>query len=265
MSVTEILPRACAAVESLAERLAAVLCDLPSAAAPVSAAWTGRDAAAHLVSVGTLYAGLACGVSSPIQELTSAAVREFNAIRLADIAETEPGELAKGVAAAAAEFVHAVSGRPGTAPVRWHGGIPLQLAQLAGVLVGEFVLHGYDIAVAVDAAWPISPDHVALASSPARALLPFLVDPAASRGHTATYRVDLGPSGRSSVRFLDGVVSGAGDEVPVDCEISADPVAFFLLRRGRLDRAAAIALGLLRYGGARPDLGAGYLRLFRSF
>lgn len=266
MDATEILHQARTAVEVLADRLADVLRALPTTTAMVSTEWTVRDAAAHLVSSTALYAELAAGAASPIAELTPAAMSAFNARRLADIADTEPGALAKAVTVAVDHFLDATGGRPGDTPIRWHGGIRLELAQLGGTLVGEYLLHGYDVAVPAEAAWPISREHVALASQPVRALLPVIVDPATSRGHTAAYRLDLGSLGCSTVRFVDGVISAAaGDEAPVDCVISADPVAFFLVRRRRLAQTAAIALGLLRFGGPRPELGLTYLRLFRTF
>lgn len=250
----------------LADRLCDVLRALPTTSAAVSPAWTVRDAAAHLVSGTAFYAELAAGATSPITELTPAAMGAFNARRLADIADTEPGALAKAVTASVDHFLDATGGRPGGTPVRWHAGVPLELSQLTGILVGEYLLHGYDIAASAGAAWPIGTDHMALASHPMRTLLPMAVDPATSRGHTAAYRLDLGPLGCSTVRFVDGAV-GAGpcDDTPVDCVISADPVAFLLVRQRRLAHTAATALGLLRFGGPRPELGPTYLRLFHTF
>jgi hypothetical protein len=49
---------------------------------------------------------------------------------------------------------------------------------------------------------------------------------------------------------------------PVDCTISADPVAYLLVASGRLTPTAAIALGLLSAGGPRPELAGDFGRLF---
>lgn len=265
MDATTILHHGRTAVEVLADRLAEMLCALPSTSAMVSPEWTVRDAAAHLVTSTALYAELAAGAASPITELTPAALSAFNARRLADIADTEPAALAKAVTAAVDHFLDATGGS-GTTPVRWHGGIRLQLAQLPGILVGEYLLHGYDIAVPAGAVWPISVEHVALASHAMRSLLHVAVDPVTGRGHTAGYRIDLGSLGCTTLRFADGTVSATlDDDGPVDCVITADPVAFFLVRQRRLAPTAATALGLLRFGGRRPDLGPVFLRLFRTF
>lgn len=265
MDATAILHQARTAVEVLAARLTDVLRELPTASAPVSPEWTVREAAAHLVSGTALYAELAAGATSPILELTHASVSEYNSRRLADIADTEPGALAKALEAAVDQFSDATGGRPGDAPIRWHGGLELELAHLAGILVGEYLLHGYDIAAAVGAAWPINIEHVALVGLSARSTLPVAVDPATSHGHTADYLIDLGVLGRSTMRFVDGAVSIVPcDGAPVDCVITADPVAFLLVRRRRLSQAAAIALGLLRFEGPRPELGPNYFQLFRA-
>jgi len=52
------------------------------------------------------------------------------------------------------------------------------------------------------------------------------------------------------------------DTGPVDCTIAADPVAFLLVVTGRLPAAAAIALGLWRLAGHRPELALGFTDLF---
>jgi hypothetical protein len=52
------------------------------------------------------------------------------------------------------------------------------------------------------------------------------------------------------------------DSGPVDCTITADPVAFLLVGSGRLSQWDAIALGLLEAGGDRPELALGFTDLF---
>ncbi len=121
----------------------------------------------------------------------------------------------------------------------WHGGITLTLAELTGLLVGEQLMHGYDIAAATGIPWSISVDDAALAFVGYRAVLLRTVDPDGAHGHTATYRVDLGVAGRLTVRFTDGVVALVpAYRGPVDCEITADPVAMLLVATGRLPRPA---------------------------
>ena len=266
MDETQILHAGRAVLESVADRLAALLETLPSASTPVSARWTVRDAAAHLICSASLYAELAVGAGAPYPQFSPSAVGEANAARIADIADTDPRTLAKGLTTAVAEFLDATAARRGDTTVCWHGDITLTLAELTGLLVGEQLVHGYDIAAATGIPWSISVDDAALAFVGYRAVLLRTVDPDGARGHTATYRVDLGVAGRLTVRFTDGVVALVpAYRGPVDCEITADPVAMLLVATGRLPQAGAITLGLLWAGGPRPELALGYGRLFRTF
>jgi len=265
MDDTEILHAARGTVEQLGDRLADLLAGRPGVAEPVGPAWTVREATAHLIGITGLYTELAAGATSPIPALTPIAVAEYNAARLADMTESDPRALAKALAAAVAGFMDATGGRPAGTTVRWHGGIRLDLARLTGILVAEFVLHGFDITAAVEVPWPVSPEHAALALFGRGAVLDRVVDPVAGRGHTATYVVDLGAAGRLGVRFADGALTvGEPDEAP-DCEITVDPVTMLLVTSGRLSPWTAVALGLLRGGGRRPDLAPGFSRLLHIF
>jgi uncharacterized protein (TIGR03083 family) len=269
MDATEILHDACVGVEVLAERLAEILHGVPTGAAAVSPEWSIRDAVAHLVSGTVLYAELAAGASSPVDDVSPHGFRVFNAQRLADIADIEPAQLAKSLSGAVAQFLGATDRRSADTIVRWHGGLELDLAQLSCVLLGEYVLHGYDVAAAVGAPWPIDPGHAALTLYGYGPLLPVCVDPSTSGGHTAGYELDVGAAGRLAVRFVAGAITvGPADERPrddgpVDCTITADPTAFLLVMSGRMPQATAISLGLLRASGPRPELGVGFGGLFR--
>jgi hypothetical protein len=69
--------------------------------------------------------------------------------------------------------------------------------------------------------------------------------------------------GRSVARFIDGEYRlEPADAGPVDCTISADPVAYLLVGAGRLSLWSAIALGLISAGGPRPELALRFNDLF---
>ncbi len=264
MNATQILHDERAAVEVLAGRLGDLLRDLPTADAAVGPRWSIRDAAAHLICGTSLYTELAGGTPSPLDDVSPEALARFNAQRLADIVDTEPGVLAKSLAGAVGQFLDATDGRSGDTPVTWHTGLTVDLSQLTGILLGEYLIHGFDIATAAGAPWPITPEHAALTLYGYGPVNATSVDPATSRGHTATYDIDLGVAGRFAVRFVDGEVAfGPPGEHPADCEITADPVAFLLVSTGRMSQWTAIALGLMRAGGRRPELAASFGNLFR--
>jgi uncharacterized protein (TIGR03083 family) len=262
--VDEVLEEARGAVADVGGRVVELLRGATDGAAPVSDRWTVRDAAAHLVGGTALYRELALGAPSPVPVLTPDALAHFNDERIADVAASGPALLGEHLAHEVAGFVAATDGRPGGQPVCWHGRIPVDLAQLTCVLLGEYVVHGYDLATALDAPWPVDPGHAALVLHGYGPLQAHSTDPVTAAGHTAAYGIDLGGDARSTVRFTDGAVTVTpGAPGPVDCEIGSDPVTFLLVGTGRLSQWAAVALGLLRAGGPRPELATGFGRLFR--
>lgn len=266
MDTTEILHGARSTVEALADRLAEILA-VPTAdvASRVSSEWTVRDAAAHLIGTTGLYAEIAGGGASPIPALTPSAVDKYNASQVADIGEADSRMLSKALTVTVGQFLDATSGRPADTSVTWHGGISIDLAPLTGILVAEYVLHGYDIATATGIAWPILPEQAALGLYGRGSVFPQVADPSTSSGHTATYLLDLGVAGRLTVRFVDGVLTvGTGDE-PADCEITTDPVTMLMVSSGRLSPYMAIALGIYRAGGRSPHLVPGFTRLIYTF
>jgi hypothetical protein len=79
----------------------------------------------------------------------------------------------------------------------------------------------------------------------------------------AAFEVEVRGGGRFVARFDDGTLHLEDpDSGPVDCQISAEPVALLLVAAGRLSQWPAIALGLLSAGGKRPELALGFNDLF---
>jgi uncharacterized protein (TIGR03083 family) len=256
MDATELLSRTRDAIVGATEAVAELIAAIPDpmALAPGSP-WTVRDFAAHLVVAGGVYTDIAQGIPSPIQSRERTYFNAELARRNADIAETDPGKLSRLFVDVMEGFLDATSDSPGDAPVIFHAGDPFTVAGLAGVLLGEVVLHGYDIATAIGRPWPIDPAATEVVLAAYAPALGFIVNPETTRGLSAGFGIGLRGVGEMTVRFIDGVFGleepGAG---PVDATISADPVAFLMVCAGRLSRYEAIALGLLSVGGNRPDL-----------
>lgn len=93
-------------------------------------------------------------------------------------------------------------------------------------------------------------------------LFPLCLNARTTAGHSAAYRVELDGADPFTARFRDGELHMEAVDETADCVVAADPVAFLLVGTGRLSRWAAIALGRLRPGGARPDLAVGFPGLF---
>jgi hypothetical protein len=254
-------------LESGARETAALVEAADPRAVPPGMRWSVRDLAAHLTCATALYIDLASGTRSPLDSMTPEALRAFNEQRIADVVDTEPEQLAKSIVTLMGRFVDIARRRPIDAPVSWHAGVTLDTAQLACVLLGEYVLHGLDIATAVVAPWPITPTQAALVLYGYGPVYPACVDPVTSAGHSAGYELDLGAAGRLGARFDAGSLTLApvsGNENGAwDCTITAEPTAFLLVSAGRMPQATAIALGLLGATGTRPELGLTFGRLFR--
>src|SRR4051812_46579266 len=137
MEATAIQHDALDAVETVAGQVAALFAVVDPSAVPPGLRWSVRDVAAHLISATALYTELAGGASSPLGSITPEALAAFNAEGIADVADTDPEQLAKSLQDVVGRFLDAAARRPQAEPVRWHAGIVLDTAQLAGALLAE--------------------------------------------------------------------------------------------------------------------------------
>jgi uncharacterized protein (TIGR03083 family) len=264
MDATEILSHTRQAIIANTTRVAELLAAIDDPGAPVpNSAWTQRDVGAHLISEPPLYIDIAQGVPSPIESLDPSCIERETTRRNADIAETDPGKLSRLMVDGIERFLDATSDQAADARIVFHGNFPYTLAGLTGVLLGEVILHGYDLATALRRPWPIDPVEAALVLTAYAPLFALCVHPDRTRGLSAGFGIELRGAGEMTVRFSDGAYSleeaGAG---PVDATISADPVAFLMVGSGRLNQYEAIALGLMSVGGNRPQLAVEFPDLF---
>jgi len=265
MDATTVLAEVRAALDEQGRRFAALVGSLPTSATPIAESeWTIRQAAIHLGMGMGVYAELATGTPSPIGSLLDKApVAAINAAFCADVPETDPGKLAGLIVDGLDRFLAATATRRGDQDVMFHCATRIDLADLACISLGEYLIHGYDVARSVGRPWLIDPHHAALAL---RGYLPFyrlIVNPQTTCGLTVAYRIEPRGGDEFTVRFTDGTYSlEAGGSGPVDCTITADLVAFLFVVSGRLPAAAAIALGMWRLSGNRPELALGFTDLF---
>lgn len=265
MDATELLGRTRDALAGAMERVAELIASIPDPQVLVpNSPWTVRDFAAHLILAGGQYTDMAQGVPSVYQSVDPAYLHAEFTRRQADIAETDPTKLSRLFVDAMEGYLDGTSDLPGDTPVIMHGQNPYTVGGMAGVLLGEELLHGYDIATAIGRPWPLDPADCELVLAGYAPVLGYFLDPDTARGLSAGFGIELRGAGAMTVRFTDGVFgleeAGAG---PVDATISADPVAFLMVGTGRLSRYQAVALGLLSVGGNRPDLAIGFWDFFR--
>jgi hypothetical protein len=264
MSPTTVLAQARSALEATARQTADLIRSLPDLHAPIPGSeWTVREAAVHLVNLAGIYTDIADGMPSPIESMTREALGNQNARRLGDIPESDPEKVAGLLTEAVAGLLEATACRSGDQAVVFHAGVSLDLADLMCISLGEHLLHGYDIARAVGFPWPIDPLHARLVLSGYGPCYESWLNDEAAAGLTASYGIELRGGNAFTVRFsAGGCHLEPRDSGVVDCTISADPVAFLLVRSGRMTQWEAIALGLYSTTGPMPELGLAFMDLF---
>lgn len=264
MSPATVLAQARSALEATARQTADLLRSLPDLHAPIPGSeWTVREAAVHLVNLAGIYMDIADGMPSPIGSMTKEALRDQNARRLGDIPESDPEKVAGLLTEAVAGLLEATACRSGDQVVVFHAGVTMDLATLMCIGLGEHLLHGYDIARAAGAPWLIDPLDALLVLSGYGPCAGSWLNGEAASNLTTSYRIELLGGDDFTVRVSAGVChTEPGDTAAVDCTIAADPVAYLLVRSGRMTQWEAIALGLYRVTGPAPELGLGFMDLF---
>ena len=224
--------------------------------------WTVRDAAVHLAGSNHRHIALANGGGSTATTLDKRDLDTRTRRHNAENPEADPKALANQIRDGFAEFLEVTATVPANRLIAYHGGLRPTLARMACVLLGEYVLHGYDIAAAVGSPWPIDPGHAALAVDSYRMAYPLIFQPPAAAGLRATYRIDVPGAVPFFVRIADGTYEELAAPPSIDCVISADPVTALMVRSGRLSQWPAVALGRLTFTGACPEIGPRFAELF---
>jgi len=224
--------------------------------------WTVRDAAVHLAGSNHRMAALAGGEASAVPSVDKQFLDARARKLIAENPETDGKKLAEQIREGLERVMAVTATLPGDQPISYHAGIRLDVGQLVSLYLGEYLLHGYDIAVAVGVPWPIDPGYAALAVRGFRACYSAIFNPTTAAGLDATYRLDTAGTDPFFVRITDATYEEPATLGSVDCIISADPVTALLVMSGRLTQLAAIALGRLTFSSDRPEIGPRFTDLF---
>lgn len=230
-------------------------------AAPVpGSTWTVGETIAHVTAGFRNHAAMARGSGRPYRSVDSIAAE--NQEMLATVGDPS----ADALAAAVDDLADALEQYPDDEPFRWHAGIEISRADEIGVTTGEAVVHGYDVARAVKAPWPISRDDAVVVLDASTALAPHFLDVEAAAQMRATFEIRVRGNGRYRFAFADGVLETSRvDRVPdADCRLSADAVAFLLVAFGRKSQWWAAATGKVVAWGHKPWLGLQFAGLLRA-
>jgi len=261
MASDDPLALACRELPAVTGRFAELVVSAPDLSVLARGSrWTVREVAVHVAVGARAFSDLAAEPKPSIPSM--AILSEEIERRMADVSETDPGKVAALTQDAIEDFIDAWVDRPADYPIDWDG-CPVTPATLAGVLLGEVVMHGYDVAYALGRPWPIDPNHAGLILGAYGPLFPHIVNPERAKGHTAGYALDFGGGPVLTVRFTDGVIGleppGMG---PVDVTLCSDPVTFLMVADGRLSQYEAIALGRMSARGDHPELAVRFKDLF---
>jgi uncharacterized protein (TIGR03083 family) len=225
--------------------------------------WTVREMAVHLAGGVRRYAALANGeydlsALTLDKKMLDARAKGLNA----DNPETDPKKLAEQIREGCEYFLSVTANIPADTTVSYYNGLRPNVAEIASVILGEPVIHGYDIGTAVGAPWRWDPDYSVLVLGVFQSVVSAFFQADRAAGLDATYRVDIPGTESHFVRIGDGTCQKLPGAAPADCMISLDPVSAHLLYTGRISQWPAIALGTLTFGGERPEIGPRFFDLF---
>jgi hypothetical protein len=172
----------------------------------------------------------------------------------------------------AQEYLGECAGHSPDEPRPWLiEGTTVPLSALTGHLLNETVMHGYDIAHAAGRKWRIEPAHAAMVIR--QFFVPVVqtndprtfVNAEQAASLQATYQLHLRGGGRLNFVFDDGSLRVEESSARrVDCHISANPAAFFMVFWQRQSQWNAIAKGQFVAWGRKPWLGLKFRSLLRN-
>ncbi|HEY2793761.1 MAG TPA: maleylpyruvate isomerase N-terminal domain-containing protein, partial [Micromonosporaceae bacterium] len=135
------------------KQLVRVLSNVRNPNAPATNRWTVTDVAAHIAGNLEVCTAMVRGVPSPAGSID--AIGALNDLVIATLGERDIDRLGQHIEAHAAAYIEAIRSLDGDPPVPWHAHLHVPASTLAGLSLGEAIVHGLDIARATDQAWPV--------------------------------------------------------------------------------------------------------------
>jgi hypothetical protein len=226
-------------------------------------AWTVAETAAHLVALLRQSAAFASGARDGAAERAalppSGGVGERmalgNARELDRLGERRIPVLRQLLESTVDEYATLIAGRRDGGPVETLFG-PEDPADMTAALVGEQLVHGFDLARAVGRRWTIDPDAARLTLTGLAPFLAYMVDAEAIRHVRARIEVRIAGGPRFTLVLDHGSAAVEPADGRCDCWIQAQPVPYLLTGYGRVNRWLPLLRRQIRAGGRRPWIAA---------
>lgn len=248
-SAEELLERGTQA-ESRFRRLAR---DVPADLQLAGSAWTVRDVVAHLVTVARRYTRRDPDSTDGLGE-TPREVDRINAEELAALGDASRDELLTELEAEleTLRIMYPPEQLDLHRTFPFHGGVCIDAAAAQSNLIGEFTIHGRDIAQAAHRPWQIEPRDAVLVLNGVMQILPAYVN----RSATSSLSIALRVPGANpwKLQFHDGTLTSTArnDDKPFDVVLRVPPVTLMLALYQRLTPLQAMRGGMLVVGGRKP-------------
>jgi uncharacterized protein (TIGR03083 family) len=226
--------------------------------------WSASDVAAHVATTLEINVEVACGLGSPADTLED--IPAWSQAALEKVVDRTPQALVERIRAAVCELINAVSSRDGNPRIPWHTGLLVPISTVPALMVGEAMIHGYDIARAHGRQWHIP---TGWAETTLRGVLqgipPYFL-PERSAGLDAQIEVRLrGTQTQALFSVADGELQIAEPSgARADCYISGQPTALLLLLYGRTGPLRPTLTGRVVTWGRKPWLAVRFPGLFHN-
>lgn len=208
--------------------------------------WNRAELGAHLVTVAERHIRIV-----EHHEPFPAGLAAMNAREIAALTTRDCTTLADRLADRTSELLELL-GDDGAAPTPFFGMTHTAMG-LAGVLLGEFVVHGRDLARSMGEPWSIEPHHARAALAGLMPTLPHIADPAVAARVHGQFHFRIRPDDHYTFTIDAGTVAiSTAKPVRADFHIHAEPVTFLLLAYGRANRARATLTGKVVGYGRKP-------------
>ena len=229
--------------------------------------WTLGELAAHVLQVFRYDVENARGTSEPfpiIDDDFISSGKAHNDRMIEAEPERDPKKLSALLDEVIEQFIDIAAERD---PRQWTllaGDNAMTLANLVGTLLGEVILHGYDIAQTTGKRLTIDPEAARQAVYATTATLPLAVNEETTRDLDVRLEMRI----RGGERFTIHLDHGAARTEPAtgraDLFMSSDPVAYLLVGFGRTSPWPQVLKGKMFSWGRRPSIAVKLPSFFRN-